>query len=300
MSVFEDVYKPKHKKGKGFLQDAYKFGKKALSKVVQKVVKPVAKKTLNVFSPVINKATSVVASVSNYLVPKRIPPSSQKFLDQFGDSLITQIRMRRKPVASGLNIAFTALTAGQWDETKQKLGYDNLYHLSIIINFTDRNGTPRVGMIEKLATLNLRLNEDDNTDAEYSPVMMSPPTLHIKESMDAVARLMGEKLYTYSAFHNNCQDFAYAWLVANKLENPTLMSFVVQPIDNLLKEQPGFVDSLSQTITNLGGIADRVVQGYGKANYRHLKPVLVGGVKLAKLDYKGMGIKKVGKSVMEL
>jgi hypothetical protein len=74
---------------------------------------------------------------------------------------------------------------------------------------------------------------------------------------------MGSDFFKYSAFSNNCQDFVIALLQSNGLLTPELREFILQPVEALIQAQPGYTSDVAQTLTNLGGIVGRVVEGYG-------------------------------------
>jgi hypothetical protein len=99
---------------------------------------------------------------------------------------------------------------------------------------------------------------------------------------------MGDKFYSYNAFKNNCQNFVMAILDANGLATPEIRGWVFQPVDELLKEQPEWTENFSKSITNLGGITDRIFQGYGnlrgcKANHNNASSMKIGGAKFIRV-----------------
>lgn len=61
-------------------------------------------------------------------------PPVATFLQEKGSIAIQRLEVRRVPISSGINAALQAVTGGKWEQEKQRLGYDQLFHLSLIAN----------------------------------------------------------------------------------------------------------------------------------------------------------------------
>ena len=257
-------------RGGGVFGDLFKFGKK----VSYNIFHPLApvKNYLTVGSKLGKLATAIAT-------PKKYNPTSLKFLQENGEALITSMSVRRAPVAKGINTALQLITLGQWNQSKEKLGYDNMFHLSIIVELRMPDGSIRKGLMEKLATLNFTNTLDSPEGAEYKVVPLVKP-LVLLPTVNKTQEQMGADYFKYSAFNNNCQTFVGNYLMANGLMTDELRGFIYQDVETLLQEQPGFLGDFADTITNLGGIADRITKGYGKANHPRMRPMMKGGIKL--------------------
>jgi hypothetical protein len=245
-------------KGKGLLSNMWNIFSKATPKSIQNAIAKYA-----------NPIAKVASAITSIFVPQGYAPSVKKWLEVNGAGVIKGIRVRRVPVSAGINLAFQAITVGQWEQTKKKVGYDDLFHLALIIDY-ELNGEPKTALLEKLNVINLTNNLDNSPKDEYHTIPITTP-ITIIDALNKTQSLMGAKFFTYSAFKNNCQNFVYSFLQANNLLTSEASSFILQGVDQVLQEQPEYTEDVSQTITNLGGIANRLIEGYGKVIRRKLK-----------------------------
>lgn len=270
---------PRRKKidleGSGIFSDAWNIFKKAGTVVAQKIIVP----KIAQYATPIAKATRYL---TNLVVPKGYKPSIRKWLEANGRGVITSVRVRRVPVGKAINTAFSLITAGKWDESKKAHGYDNFFHLSLLVKY-ELDGVGKTAIFEKNDTLNFTNTLDNYPNAEFIEVAV-PYHLTIMEAVNNTQKVMGEKYFKYSAFNNNCQSFVGNFLRANNLQSDATEDFVYQSVKDLIMEQPAYTEDFAQTLTNLGGIADRVREGYGKANHHTMKPVMIGGRKMVSLQ----------------
>jgi hypothetical protein len=119
-------------------------------------------------------------------------------------------------------------------------------------------------MKTKTASFNLEKNErvsignyNVRRGAENMPVSI-PPGLTLNMILERTHLLMGNKFLPYSAYNNNCSDFVLAMLRGNNLANPVNTRFVEQTTEHLFTPQ---LRKITNTITDIAGIADKVIQG---------------------------------------
>ena len=264
--------------GMGFFGNIWSAVKKVGTQVAQKLLLPK-------ITPYVAPVAKAFSAITNIFVPHGYSPANKKWLEQNGAGVIKSIEVRRTPVGKAINGAFNIITAGKWEESKKKQGYDSVFHLAMVITY-DLAGQSKRAVLEKNDTLNFTSTIKDYPGTESVNVSVSTP-LTIIDAVNATQKAMGAKYFTYSAFNNNCQNFVAGFLNANNLMTPTVSSFVLQPVSNLLSEQPTYTEDFAQGITNLGGITDRFKQGYGRANHHKLKPVMIGGRKMVSLEVDG-------------
>jgi len=264
--------------GMGFFGNIWSAVKKVGTQVAQKLLLPK-------ITPYVAPVAKAFKAITDIFVPHGYSPANRKWLEQNGAGVIKSIEVRRTPVGKAINGAFNIITAGQWEQSKKKQGYDSVFHLAMVITY-DLAGQTKRAVLEKNDTLNFTSTIKDYPGTESVNVSVSTP-LTIIDAVNATQKAMGAKYFTYSAFNNNCQNFVAGFLQANNLMTPTVSSFVLQPVSNLLAEQPSYTEDFAQGITNLGGITDRFKQGYGRANHHKLKPVMIGGRKMVSLEVDG-------------
>ncbi len=184
------------------------------------------------------------------LVSNKYTKATQNWITKNKTNTIETLTVRRAPIAKGLNTAFDLITAGQWSPGVKAAGYDNMYHLSIVI--INQNGKP--SQLEKLSNLNYTDSVVEQPNTEYRKIPV-PAGLNIGNMLAKTHAAMGDdKYFQYDAFSYNCQNFIYNLLKANDMGTQADYDWILQPVSELLKHEPGFLPGLTKTITNIGAI----------------------------------------------
>ena len=218
-----------------------------------------APKDAGFFTNIVNKLANATGAATS----TSMPPNVKKILGEIGNEEITSMYAARAPVAAALEGALSLLAAGKWEGAKAAGGFDKVYHLRLIINgkYTlekvERVSLTR-GVGEPSETCKIPLEQPDPSgQARYLPVKIT-----IGELYSHAQDVMGEqRFYAYDAFTNNCQAFVATVLQANGLLTPTVRAFVVQDAETLLKHTPEYLSGVARTLTNVGNIANRAIQG---------------------------------------
>ena len=174
-------------------------------------------------------------------------PATIEFLKKVGYEDIDSLVVRRAPIAKGLEFAFNTITAGNWERAKSEIGYDSMFHLSLIVNGRYA--------IQRLSRISVAPKDADHPQAEFMqvPLPQHGEALTIKELLKNTLTSIGrEKFYKYDAFTNNCQNFVVDILGANRLLTPQLHAFILQPVDELISKQPGYTSRFARTLTDIG------------------------------------------------
>ena len=173
-----------------------------------------------------------------------------KFLKEHGSEEVTTLTVRRAPVGSMLHTALNAISMGTWSKSRHEFGYDKLYHLGLIIN--------RRYITQRLSRVTVTLKDADSPGSEFMEVDLKNNVnelFTIKSMLQKTERSVGANVFfKYDSFKNNCQNFVLNILVANGLNNQALQQFILQPVDELLKAQPEYMQTVTNTLTNLGQI----------------------------------------------
>jgi len=207
--------------------------------------------------------SGIIDSITGFFVSKKYPPKTKKWLEANKNSTIKSITIRRAPVNSGIETALNWITMGKWDSAKKELGYDKMFHLSLIVEYS-RQGITYKAILEKLERINFSDSVDSPKNAEFLKVNSKP--IKIGEFIAKTEQAMGDSYFTYDAFRNNCQNFVGTLLSSNGLLSAQAKAFVYQPVDKLLEKQPGFLHDVAKAVTDVGAIANQVIQG-GHTHY---------------------------------
>jgi hypothetical protein len=192
------------------------------------------------------------------------PPKARATLAKWGDGVVEELLIRRAPIQSFVNKALNFMTAGRWDEVRSRIGYDTLFHLSMVARVRKPNGAVGAVIIEKNEVINISDSFKTSGTEEYKPVPV-PCCITLQAMMDKAAQRAGPDFFRYDAFTNNCQMFLDGILTANGLQTPEVKGFILQDVGQLLSQMPGFLAPVARLTTNLAGIADRVIEGEGKS-----------------------------------
>lgn len=171
------------------------------------------------------------------------------FLKKHGDEDIETLVVRRAPVAEWINAALNAISLGTWNRSRAQYDYDKLYHLSLIINGRYA--------VQRLSRVSITLKDADSPGSETMnvplPTFGEPLTIY-QMLYTTLKRVGSDTFFKYDSFRNNCQNFVFNMLVANNLMTPQLQAFILQPLDKLLEQQPGYLSKVAKTVTNIGHI----------------------------------------------
>ena len=197
-------------------------------------------------------------------VRKHASPSVRQWLEKHGDVPIADVVIARKPVYSVIEKLANLLSAGKWEKNKEKLSYDRMFHLFMLIRLTD--GT--VAKVEK------------NQVVEIKPARwgIDRETEHVKYSISngktmnalvraAESKVGAEKVWVYDSRTQNCQ-FFIKWLLNDAGGwNSEIDKFVMQDAEKVL-EGLGVLGDAARVITDIAGVADVAMNGAGRRRGR--------------------------------
>ena len=174
-----------------------------------------------------------------------VPRGAQTFIERQGDEKIRKMKVVRAPISEVISKFLNVISLGLFKKLQDKLGYDKLYHLSLVINDDTRIEKNEQIKIDKYSN---RANE------EFLDIPLQGKNLTIKQLFDNGAQYMGERFVPYDALTNNCQDFIIGLLRGSKLSSPGIEAFIKQPVNELVDNLPDYVKTTTNAITTLGGL----------------------------------------------
>ena len=127
------------------------------------------------------------------------PKAITDYLKKHGNESIKQIIVCRTPLSGVFSMIGNLLTNGEWNENKEKLGYDDIYHLYVLVKLDSH--TIR---IEK----NSREEISNKTNLGQDYRIINDIDITLNELFDRMESAVGlERLYRYDPFSTNCQSF---------------------------------------------------------------------------------------------
>lgn len=196
----------------------------------------------------------------------RLPYRVRRFIEDNGNKRIESITVYRQPIMSIISKLLNILSLGRWDQARNKIGYDDLYHLYMIVQFNDDSRA----IIEKNQDINVTddiKTRDANTDSIVIDMKGRQPTLF--ELLDNTRKGMGDsRFYSYDFRSNNCQDFLMAILQYNGMSSPQATAFIKQSVDQLVKTLPPDVTINAVALTKAGSYMNRFLQAIGMRGFK--------------------------------
>lgn len=202
----------------------------------------------------------------------KTPPKVNEAIGEYGNEIITSLKLIRTPISSILQSVANVLSMNQLNKDLKEKGHDAFFHLGIIIN--DKY------VLEKVEVISIK--KDNKPIKRNSETLMIekediPANTTIQQLLENTKKYMGDLKYTgYSYLTNNCQDFIVAVLKANEIDKTKYFDFVKQDTTDLLESTPGISQKIIEGITNIGAYANKLIEGEG-AKKKNFKTKIKGG-----------------------
>lgn len=194
----------------------------------------------------------------------KLPGNSQSVFNKYQNATIEKIMVNRAPVNSGVEKGLNFLSLGTYEKAKKSLGYDKMFHLSMVL-FTNK-GRIAVQKNERISIATGGSGGGESIDIAY------PRRDTVGDFLGKAQKAMGDHhFFQYNAFENNCQDFIIGCLKANGVLSESARKFIKQDAETLLKKMPGYISKIAQAATDLAGKASEIVTGQGKKRRKRKK-----------------------------
>ena len=287
-----DIHRFKKQNGFGFLPS---FGSIAssIARPFTRAVKNTVERVKNVGQTIGNVAQNIKERI--FFPEKKLPSSIQPLFEKYKNSKILSARIRREPILAFVDKFINLISFGKYDQAKKELGYDKMFHLSLILQLEPQSGAVAVPaaergngpnlLIEKNERINMTTSFKDGPQVQYSPASGSltiPGNPTLGEFYEKTLKAIGDhRFFTYNAFDQNCQAFISDLLRSNGALTPEAETFVMQDAKTVAKQLPFFVSKVAQFATDTAG---RVRQFFGFGNKKATRPR--SGVFSTKVDKK--------------
>jgi hypothetical protein len=187
-------------------------------------------------------------------------PQIRELLQNVGDKKITKIEIQRVPIDKGVKILMDSLSFGQYSKTTKKLGYDRVFHLSMIIRL---EGLSYPLVVEKNAVINISTKIPPMKKGGARLQVPVTKEITLNEMLENTRKLQGTNMFLYDAFKRNCQMFIRDLLKNSQLITPEIEAFIMQDAGKILEGMPFYFSSVAKGLTNLSAQFNRIVYGEG-------------------------------------
>ena len=191
-------------------------------------------------------------------------PAIRKLLDEIKDINVIGITIYREPIKQAVNILANIVSLGEIDKYKDKYNIDDMFHLYAIATLSNNTYI----RFEKNSEIDIqRVNNLPNLEEKYKFVCKMPNTnTSLPTMLTKTLNTIGQdRFFKYDALNNNCQSFIYNVLSTNNYNrlNPTMKTFVIQDLSELVKSINPTSQKVMNTITDLGKRAQILIGGAG-------------------------------------
>ena len=216
-------------------------------------------------------------------LPSDYPPSYREFLQSYGNLLITELWICKKPIQKAFDQILNIISFGNWQKKKDELNYDNMFHLFAIAKLA----TNQYVLFEKNQVLNIQM-VDRNYFRSAKTIFISNYRTVIPFNLNTMHQrcleLIGpEEMFLYRGDSTNCQHFIYNMFKASQLMNKDIEGFVMQDAKSLVASMPNVVQKFINGATDIAGFFDHLLYGaalMNEANIRKLRKNKFGGSSL--------------------
>ena len=204
------------------------------------------------------------------LINKNFSNKVKQMLKIYGDMPIVKLDVIKNVVNPAITSTLNLLA---------NKNFDKLYHLGLIVYFPNRKSV----ILEKQSSIVI---SDNYTlkNRELKNVSI-PQGLTLNTLIKTVYDKVGSKLFLYSGYNNNCQNFVINILQTNNLLNDEeLRSYIKQDTDEIFKNSN--VRRAVNTITDIGGVYDNLTDTFNTVKDTVLNKVNeYTGVTVRPVDY---------------
>jgi hypothetical protein len=210
------------------------------------------------------------------------PVKSKKTLDKYGNDIITGIELTRTTLGKPIKAALEALSLGTFDEARQKAGYDEYFHLQMIVSVKSAKGHTKKITIQK----NERIIINDiisglDTSTEYKIIPLQNKVITMNEMLEKTRLKDGDLVFFgYDGFNNrglNCQSFIKHLLENVGLWTDDIKKFTYQDLTKVIESIPDLGRDIINFVPALGNWFSKVTgQGLTEAERKGKCDLLKG------------------------
>lgn len=201
-----------------------------------------------------------------FIRKNKFPPKMRETLKEYGNNNIVKIIVGKSPVQSVITGIMNAMSFGQFRQNISKYNYDDVFHLYMLLHMD--NG--QILLTEKNEVVKLeKLKKNNKYSNNQSMNVNIPSSITLSTFFSNAVEGVGDSIYLYDHRNNNCQVYVNNLLKYNKLLTNAIKSFVLQPVEEILKDTPEYMNDIAKFVTNTAASFDRVL--YGEGHYKTCK-----------------------------
>lgn len=206
--------------------------------------------------------------IKNVISPNK-SVESENIIKKYWGWYVKQIAIHRSPVEKVLQKILNLISLGKFNKEKEKKNYDDVFHLYMILELWNPKTNEIVYLqTEKEPNINYKKVsslESKDSKGDSIKIKLSRPC-DFRDVIQDTKMVMGDKFYTYSNPHNNCQTYIFMMVhsmykIMNEEMPKSITDYILQDVSDLVT---GTTRSIANTITSIGHLFGRLL---GKGIY---------------------------------
>ena len=239
--------------------DKMEYGKDANRRYIKRIIDEMDESGGSIIGDIGQKIKHVLFNTGS--------PQTDKIESKYGDWLITNAKIQRKPVDKILKDIINVLSFGKFNNYKQN--YDDVFHLAAIFEIKSKSGEVKYLLTEKRP--NIFWSEvkslDEYESSDSLPIKLGSfayRNITLSNMLDQTRKIMGDKFSKYNARDNNCQSYilalfdGYFKLAANSSTMTIIKNYIYQDMTPYLTDMS---TDISKKVTDLGHVFNRILYG---------------------------------------
>jgi len=186
--------------------------------------------------------------------------TTKRTMEKYGSQHIVAMTLQKCPIAQVNRQVMNVLSFGAFEKTLKKYGFDELFHLSLLVSL--QNGKKVV--VEKNEEINIDTKLPEfKSKCEQKEIKFRPVagfTLN-KLIQTTKAKIPEKQFFDYDSLRYNCQLFLLDVLKSNGLLKPEYKRFIYQDVRNLfndLKKDYGYLEKIGKVATRSASIWNKI------------------------------------------
>lgn len=207
---------------------------------------------------VVKSAQAVKSGIGKVIdeIRKNAPSKVKVVISKYGSNKIVEMSVCRNPVQKGITFLINILTKGRLEQNKNKLNYDNLFHLYMLLKLD--NGV--ILRAEKNQTVTItEVKTLQDSDCMSVDVKLKKAITFAELLSNTENKVGKDRMWVYNIIDKNCQIWIDHILTSNSLNNGRLKQFILQDAETLLKDEPK-VSKLATKVTDFAGALDLIIR----------------------------------------
>jgi hypothetical protein len=184
----------------------------------------------------------------------KMPINIKRFLEKYGDYLVTNIQICRKPIDRVVNAIVQIATFGEMRKKLNIRGLDDIFHLWANLKLVSRDG---------LNSIEIQIEKNSIVEIFNQPLVyegcisidLNKNFVSLQKLLENAEKVHPYPFWLYDASDNNCQEFIHSLLAGSGYITPSLRNYLYQDAASLFRELgiPGnIVRQMLLYLTNIG------------------------------------------------